>query len=241
MTRKEKVLKALTVGQSLTEEFMHSLDASQRTTPGDFLRWSAKDQFTHNRAWIDTTIERMQARLRGQPGPSYPDENKRNQQIYKDNVSVSFDAAYSALKASLKHLYDETARMSDDALESSDSGPAPMWRGIINNGLTHLILHLATYWIEQGQPERGMALYQRAADAAITIDDSPEWRGEHIYNHACMLAINGRRAEALPLLREALAANPSLLEWSKQDSDLVSLHGDPDYEALYTEAGKTAQ
>jgi hypothetical protein len=35
-------------------------------------------------------------------------------------------------------------------------------------------------------------------------------------------------------VREALAVNPKLTEWSKEDADLVSLHDLPEYQALYT-------
>ena len=48
-------------------------------------------------------------------------------------------------------------------------------------------------------------------------------------------------ATSLAKLREALPLNPSLIEWSRQDTDLISLHQDPDFEALHRELLAQAQ
>ena len=39
--------------------------------------------------------------------------------------------------------------------------------------------------------------------------------------------------QALALLPEALRLQPDLVEWSKEDTDLSSLHDLPAYQALY--------
>ena len=54
-----------------------------------------------------------------------------------------------------------------------------------------------------------------------------------IYNTACQHALSGQKATAIAELRQALKLNPGLTEWSKEDSDLVSLHEEADYQALY--------
>jgi hypothetical protein len=53
------------------------------------------------------------------------------------------------------------------------------------------------------------------------------------YNLACYLALAGEKNKAVELLGEALRLHPGLTEWSRQDTDLVSLHGLPGYERLY--------
>jgi hypothetical protein len=58
-------------------------------------------------------------------------------------------------------------------------------------------------------------------------------RGEALYNLACFYAVNGQADQALALLPEALRLQPDVVEWSKEDPDLVSLHGLPAYQALY--------
>ena len=61
----------------------------------------------------------------------------------------------------------------------------------------------------------------------------PAWRGTTLYNLACANALAGRREKALALLREGLQLNPGLVAWSKSDPDLVSLHGESEYQAIY--------
>jgi hypothetical protein len=58
-------------------------------------------------------------------------------------------------------------------------------------------------------------------------------RGEALYNLACFYAVSGQADRALALLPEALRLRPDLIEWSKEDTDLVSLHSLPGYQALY--------
>ena len=53
------------------------------------------------------------------------------------------------------------------------------------------------------------------------------------YNLACCYALAGQAEKAMDALREALRLAPDLTEWSKQDTDLVSLRERPDYQSLY--------
>jgi len=50
---------------------------------------------------------------------------------------------------------------------------------------------------------------------------------------ACFYAANGQLEQALVILPEALRLQPDLVEWSKEDADLISLHNLPAYQALY--------
>jgi hypothetical protein len=56
-----------------------------------------------------------------------------------------------------------------------------------------------------------------------------------VYNLGCFYAKRGRASDAIARVGEALAVNPRLTEWSKEDSDLDSLRDLPAFQALYTE------
>jgi len=57
---------------------------------------------------------------------------------------------------------------------------------------------------------------------------------------ACTHAVMGDRKQALAWLRNAiLGGYKNVTEWVKSDPDLVSLHNDPEYEALVAETTKT--
>jgi len=60
------------------------------------------------------------------------------------------------------------------------------------------------------------------------------------YNCACTYAVMGDKEEALKCLRNAiLGGYKNVTEWVKSDPDLESLHNDPEYEALVSEALKS--
>jgi serine/threonine protein kinase/Flp pilus assembly protein TadD len=54
-----------------------------------------------------------------------------------------------------------------------------------------------------------------------------------LYNAACTYAVLGRKAEALDLLRRALASGYSNFDWPGQDPDLTSIHHDPEFLKLF--------
>jgi hypothetical protein len=63
-----------------------------------------------------------------------------------------------------------------------------------------------------------------------------------VYNLSCLAARQGRRDEALSLLRESVDHGaPAHIDLGiDQDPDLKSLHGDPRFDALVAEARQNA-
>ena len=53
------------------------------------------------------------------------------------------------------------------------------------------------------------------------------------YDRACFYAKTGQKGQALALLPGALNMPPRLVDWSKEDPDLISLHAEPACQALY--------
>jgi adenylate cyclase len=87
-------------------------------------------------------------------------------------------------------------------------------------------LHLgAGSLILLGETERAEQWLQRALQ--IAPDDSIV-----LYNVACNYATLNEVDVALDYLERAVDAGTVSLEWTKNDSDLQSLHGHPRYEAL---------
>ena len=65
------------------------------------------------------------------------------------------------------------------------------------------------------------------------LGDDPHWTGALDYNAACIFARAGKLDGAFGLLEAALAQRKDLIEWSKQDPDLVSLRADPRMGKIY--------
>ncbi len=59
--------------------------------------------------------------------------------------------------------------------------------------------------------------------------------GVVLYNAACMFCALGRKAEALDALAKAYRAGYIDASWVRRDPDLMSLHGEPEFEKLYPE------
>jgi serine/threonine protein kinase/Tfp pilus assembly protein PilF len=77
----------------------------------------------------------------------------------------------------------------------------------------------------QGQRDRGLEWARRA----LALD--PEDSGM-LYNTACFFAVQGERDEALDCLEKAVQLGFGLRGWIENDADLVSLRGDPRFQAL---------
>jgi tetratricopeptide (TPR) repeat protein len=95
------------------------------------------------------------------------------------------------------------------------------------------MMHLAEAHMKRGQGARARAMMESLSEGLERLDDSPRWVGVVRYNLACYLALAGEKDKAIQLLSEALRLHPGLTVWSRQDTDLASLHGLPEYERLY--------
>ena len=79
------------------------------------------------------------------------------------------------------------------------------------------------------------AFFQRADDAIAQLQRAIHLRpddGNTLYNATCVLGILGRRAEALEMLRRAIAAGYGNFDWVRRDPDLALLREDPDFKQL---------
>ena len=68
-------------------------------------------------------------------------------------------------------------------------------------------------------------------------ESSPDVR-RSMYDLACSLALEGKRTEAIDWLRQSVAHGYDNANWMRKDTDLTSLHGDPRFEAVVTEASR---
>ena len=95
------------------------------------------------------------------------------------------------------------------------------------------ILIAGTY-ANLGHPENSMRHLETAV--ALRPNDT-----NVLYNAACTLGVLQKKAEALAMLRRALAAGYGNLEWVARDPDLASLRDDPEFQALVAPGKPAAQ
>lgn len=109
----------------------------------------------------------------------------------------------------------------------------PLWRRVVGNGVSHPVTHMSAYDQEHGRSEQADRRQEDTAQLLLSLDADPQWHGIVKYNLACHHALGGRKQAAVEGLQQALALNPSLLEWSKEDPDFASIRHEPAYQALY--------
>jgi len=104
---------------------------------------------------------------------------------------------------------------------------------LVGNGFWHPESHIAQCYIDRGDLPRATRMQEALTEQLGQYGDQLVPRGEALYNLACFYVVSGQADQALALLPEALRLQPDLVEWSKEDTDLVSLHDLPAYQALY--------
>ena len=76
--------------------------------------------------------------------------------------------------------------------------------------------------IEDAKREADMAMALRPDDTMI------------LYNLACVFCLMNKAKDAIIALKKARDAGYSATAWARQDPDLALLHGDPEFESLFS-------
>jgi hypothetical protein len=98
--------------------------------------------------------------------------------------------------------------------------------------------HIGPAYLERGEREYCDEMRLREERLVTALDDSAEWQAVCRYNLGCHWALRGESRKALELIASSLHDRPDLIDWSTQDSDLVSLHGTPEFLAMLEKARK---
>jgi tetratricopeptide (TPR) repeat protein len=134
--------------------------------------------------------------------------------------------------AKAEEFYQRSLKVLEKAL-----GPDhPYVASVLNN--------LAVLYESEGRDADAEPLYQRSARIyERALGPKHPSLALSVYNLAMLCARHGRRAEALAYLRRALPGGmdqPWMRDIAK-DEDLVSLHGDPEFEKIVAEVRARAK
>lgn len=219
-------------------QFLEEQPLEERELPGTFERWSRKDVVAHIETWNSRLAENIRAGLRGETPRRYEDFNAENKNIYNANQGTPWQDTYEFAAQAHQNLITVVRELGSEGLERIDVLPwqegQPIWRSIVGNGYNHALIHIGEHSRDRGDKAFYADTLEKMSLSTAGLDDSPIWQGNMLYNLACAHALSGQRQKALEELRQALRLNPRLSEWSRQDADLESLRGEPDYQALYS-------
>ena len=231
---KPLVMQLLEQGRAFQQQFIADLDQTEHTISGTWENWSIKDELAHIVAWQLNAVARMAALVHHEAPPDFSDSEAINRAVFatqRDRVLTDILAdgqqAWADLHSLLTPLSEEALIQKVHFSEQESRSMADLALG---NFYWHPLTHYTDYYRRRGDWPKAIRWQEQAAAAVTAV---PEWFGLARYNLACFYALNGRPAQALAALREALPLRPDLAEWSKQDTDLDSLRDDPAYQALY--------
>lgn len=241
MAKKDSLIEALNYSRQEVRNFVAALNEEQRAAAGAVDRWSAKDVIAHLTEWVARLVRDLE--LAAQPGmpheipPNYDAIDETNAEIYAQHQGQSLDEILADMERSFAAVRAYVQAATEQELEDSHRIPwregRPLWRMLAGTAMEHPILHLSYYQIGTGNILEAARLQETSISYLMELDDSPGWRGAQIYNLACIQALSGQKEKALANLTEAFHLAPDLIEWSKQDTDLVGLRQDPAFQALH--------
>ena len=219
------------------ELYIARLSPQEREQVGRVDGWSAKDLMSHMAAWRSRMADRLEAAHQDGTRPADDEPDAENAAIWAEYAGKSWDEVRQALALSHRRLADSMQALTDDELTDPQhfewQRGQPLWRGVAGNGCTHPVMHLADAYAKRGQTDYAASMMDDVSAHLAELEDVPGWKGVVRYNLACFYALADEKARAVKLLGEALELDPGLAEWSKEDTDLASLHGMPEYDRLY--------
>ena len=215
------------------------LSEHERSAVGTFERWSAKDVVAHCMTWRRMQARRMAALVDGEASPNFAEFDRINAESYPEQHDRTWDEVLADDRRALDELTARTQSMSATDLTDPAHFPAlggrPLVTSLAVNGYVHPESHLAQYHLERGDLARATAINEGQATTLSQFKDMPDLHATAQYNLACFYAATGQKEKVWAPLREALAGRSELKEWGRQDSDLETLRGEPEYQAIFAE------
>ncbi len=232
-TKQAALLGIIDHARTLEQTLASFFDDSARAAVGTVEVWAPKDHFAHLAVWQIFRVRRLEAISTGNP-PEEPESNDEAFQKYQGNT---WNDSWAMAMRALDENATVIARTSEDDLTHPERFPwmngGSFVSGVVSSCYLHPVEHVAQMYEEHGD----LAAVERIQLESVAVVSGLFGRGEEYgiaaYNLGCFYAKHGRADDAITQVREALAVNPRLTEWSKEDSDLVSLHSLPAYQALY--------
>ncbi|HLI07974.1 MAG TPA: rhodanese-like domain-containing protein [Ktedonobacteraceae bacterium] len=245
---KPRILALLSFARQQEQQLVDGLSEAERNAMGTPDAWAAKDFLVNIMRWKQLQTEKLAAAVRGETPPAWRDMQLVHQinneaftryQAYSfQNVLAESERIFNAFIAQVESMSEE--ELTDAQLYDWQEGE-PLWEETLGNGLWHPCSQMTAFYLQRGDRQAALHLQEALLMAARQAELPPEELAVCIYNQACFYATNGWPDKALLLLPEAVRLRPTLIEWSKHDSDLDSLRSDSAFEAIYQDSSLAAK
>lgn len=236
MDAKNRLLDLLRMAYEEEMNFNATLNDEDRSVSGSSDNWAIKDVIVHNSVWKVIMSERFIASMSGSNPRSYDDYDTENEKIYQRHREESWESVAKFQEGAYRQLVEQVELAAEDDLVDADRFAwlkgLSLRKRTFHIGYFHPLWHLALLNIERGESERGFQMMEEVTRTSLTLDESPPWQGQSLYNLACFYALSGEKDKSLENLSQSFTLSPDMIEWSKEDTDLVSLWDEPGYKVL---------
>ncbi len=235
---KAKLLTLLRLVRQAELEWISALRETEREANGTFERWSAKDLLVHITFWKERRVEMLAMVKRGEtPLPRVSSIDELNAQTFAASQNQRFADAQDRAERAFTTLVAQTEELTDEELSDPERftwlhGDA-LWLPILAAGIKHPYRHLAEFYLQQGDGERGAHLHEQMVEAMRQMQLPSDEFGRAIYQMAGFYVTLGRHARALEILTEAIRFQPQVTEWVKQDNTWDALRTLPAFQTIY--------
>lgn len=223
----DDLVEMLTMTRAAERDVFGALAPEVRDRPLREGDWSPKDHQAHLTAWKGCQADRLAAaRTQGQLPEWQGEEDEINARLQAERAGWTWEALVEEADAVTQRLVDEVRAADPDLIRTGER----LLDGTFGNGAFHAQQHFL--WLQAadiGLDESRVMTFVDAVERLIGESDLPERdRGTAIYNSACFHAVAGRLDRARDLLREAFPLRPDLVDFAREDGDLVELRGEID-------------
>jgi len=210
------------------------LDRNSEGTPS---HWSTKDTVAHLGIWHSRQLDAIAGIENEGALPDYGDIDHANLVIYHQNVNKTWSEVWVQLESAYRMVLDRLEQVDEEIFKTPIGEGSTFGRVLIGNTFIHWLDHMIHWYLEHNDQENAERLLDLEMRGLLGYDSSPNTQAVAKYNQACFFAKTCQNDKAVRLLSEAFQLRPNLVDWSRKDPDLLTLHGYSEYEKLYTEAG----
>jgi len=219
------------------DQLTGNLSDLERNAEGTPDHWSTKDTIAHLGIWQSRQLDAI-ARIEKEGAlPEYGDIDQANLVIYNQNANKTWPEVWAQLDSAYQAALNRLEQVDEEIFKTPIGEGSTFGRVLIGNTFIHWLDHMIHWYLDHNDQENAERLLDLEMRGLLGYDSSPNTQAVAKYNRACFFVKTCQNDKAVRLLREAFQLRPNLVDWSREDPDLLTLHGYPDYEKLYTEAG----
>ncbi|TMD64100.1 MAG: ClbS/DfsB family four-helix bundle protein [Chloroflexi bacterium] len=235
---KPMLLDFLNTMQTTQQTLVTELNDTERAAIGTPVHWSARDHVAHITFWKQRLLLKLAALVRNETPPRFDDFDSLNMQVFEEqrerswsDILLDAEHAHAELLAHLERFTEEDLASSrwfppEDGDDDVFPEGRPLWDVILGSGYWHPQSHFTQFYLDRNDVLRATQIQEAWVAHMMQREVPTVMRSVVLYNLACFYATTNQVAIAREVLPQALALNPALTEYSKQDPDLASLRAE---------------